>query len=148
MSHRSVSKRFNSCPCVRFKLQTSEEFASMLGSYREMKAMQAWLSTRRKRKEKIPTSQEEMGVMASNPSGTTLVKFMCVIICRPYGVLAFSGRRLFANYRVKLCVRVNVQSFEHFAKDMLYSSQLRISTSPLENYGRRVPWFEFEVFPY
>ncbi|CAM9793281.1 unnamed protein product [Hapterophycus canaliculatus] len=40
--------------------------------------MHAWLSTRRKRKEKIPTTQQELHAMATDPSGTMLVHFMRV----------------------------------------------------------------------
>lgn len=66
--------------CLRWlfvaSLQTVEDVNMLLASYRELKAMHGWLSTRRKRKEKIPTSQEEMSLMAADPSGTTLMQFM------------------------------------------------------------------------
>ncbi|CAM9352222.1 unnamed protein product [Pylaiella littoralis] len=55
---------------------TAEEVNGVLASFRELRAMQAWLSTRRKRGEKIPTSQEEMHVLATAPSGTMLMSFM------------------------------------------------------------------------
>ena len=48
----------------------------MLAAFREIKAMHGWLSTRRKKRERIPRTQEEMNVMASDPSGTMLIKFM------------------------------------------------------------------------
>eukprot|EP00903_Cladosiphon_okamuranus_P012241 g11480.t1 len=57
---------------------TAEDVNVTLASYRELRAMHAWLSTRRKRNEKIPTSQEELQVMATDPSGTMLVNFMKV----------------------------------------------------------------------
>lgn len=56
--------------------QTEEDVNATLASYRELKAMHAWLSTRRKRKERIPTTQEELHAMATDPSGTMLVQFM------------------------------------------------------------------------
>eukprot|EP00752_Nemacystus_decipiens_P011690 g10374.t2 len=57
---------------------TTEDVNVALASYRELRAMHAWLSTRRKRKEKIPTTQEELQVMATDPSGTMLMNFMKV----------------------------------------------------------------------
>ncbi|CAN0049722.1 unnamed protein product, partial [Ectocarpus sp. 12 AP-2014] len=57
---------------------TTEDVNKALAAYRELKAMHGWLSTRRKRKEKIPTTQEELHVMATDPSGTMLMNFMKV----------------------------------------------------------------------
>ncbi|CAM9649145.1 unnamed protein product [Laminaria digitata] len=57
---------------------SAEEVNKLLAAFRELKAMHGWLSTRRKRKEKIPTSQEEMRVMAGDPNGTMLMNFMRV----------------------------------------------------------------------
>ncbi|CAM9320030.1 unnamed protein product [Ascophyllum nodosum] len=55
---------------------TVEDVNNMLAAFREIKAMHGWLSTRRKKRERIPRTQEEMNVMASDPSGTMLIKFM------------------------------------------------------------------------
>ncbi|CBN79862.1 conserved unknown protein [Ectocarpus siliculosus] len=57
---------------------TTEDVNKALAAYRELKAMHGWLSTRRKRKERIPSTQEELHVMATDPSGTMLMNFMKV----------------------------------------------------------------------
>ena len=71
----SVSLAYLACLACSF-WQSTEEVNKLLAAFRELKAMHGWLSTRRKRKEKIPTSQEELRVMAGDPKGTMLMNFM------------------------------------------------------------------------